>query len=104
MSKEKQNKLIFFTFLITMFLLSQWFWENVPRYEWKKHIQEYSYVLDSCYYNPKLIDCFCEYVTFIDQEWTDVDCEITSGKCYTRQKTESQKLICYFEEKVRINP
>jgi len=115
MTKNKQNKLLIIISIITFFLLGQWLWDNVPRYEWQEGIEKRV--------TTRLWGC----------PNTEVSCSpdgllegvISGGHCYSNfwendenkylfcgeyqidEKFEDTSQIgfcyCYIKEKVRIN-
>ncbi len=94
MTKQQQNTLIVITFLIAVFFLGQWLWNNIPMYETQERIE------------------FCkrEYKEYLDEEgdgnayylrtclyWAKYEVE---DAVYCQQDRE--KVTCYVKERVRI--
>lgn len=107
MAKEKQNALIVITFLIAVFLLGQWLWDNVPRYEYKKSIETSNPFSSKCYYGD-FYECYCGWVSFEQLDSVEIDCDDeravknwVGDDCFFIEENKVDKKVCYIKEKIR---
>ncbi len=91
-NQKSQNKLIVITFLIAIFFLGQWIWNNMPMYETQERIEfckrvykEYIDGEDGAYYSHT-----CLY-------WARYEVE---DAVYCQQ--DRDEVTCYVKEEVRI--
>ena len=111
MEKTTQEKLVLITLGIAIFLLGQYIWERIPRYEWQESIEKR---VIEWWYGCLNTDSFCspDGLTtrvilhgFCNNEETENKYVFCDEKQVEEEFEDGSKLgfcYCYIKEKVRI--
>ncbi len=94
---KTQNTLIIITFLIAVFFMGQWLWDNVPRYKTQERIEFCNGASKECLNE----DC-SNYSSYSCGYWARYKLE-NVVLCQRDEGENEYNIACYIKEKIRTN-